>query len=121
MDAIFEPIKEIRNASHRIAERYNLSLDWLNLAVRMFVVEHPKQVLFDFPNLKVLVPEPDYLLAMKLLSLRPATFDEDDIEFLLEKLEIRSAENALSILRDYYPNKEIKPAILFWLEKYFSK
>src|SRR4051812_28003384 len=120
IDAIFEPVNEIRNASHRIAERYNLSLDWLNFAVRMFVVEHPKQVLFDFPNLKVLVPEPDYLLAMKLLSLRPATFDENDVEFLLQKLEITSAEDALSVIRDYYPNKEIKPVMLLWLEKYFS-
>lgn len=121
VDAIFEPVREIRNAARRVAERNSLDVGWLNLAVKMFVVEHEKQVLFDFPNLKVFIPDPDYLLAMKLLSLRPATFDEDDIEFLLEKLNIQSAEEALAIIRDYYPKKEIKPATDLWLENYFSR
>ena len=44
VDAIFEPIREIRNASHRIADRHNLSIDWLNLAVKMFVVRHNRDV-----------------------------------------------------------------------------
>ncbi len=66
IDAIFQPVREIRNASHRIAERHGLELDWLDLAVRMFVVEHKREVLFDMSNLLVTVPEADYLLAMKL-------------------------------------------------------
>src|SRR5205085_10236929 len=59
VDAIFEPVREIRHAAHKIAERHGLKLDWLNLAVRMFVVEHKRQVLFELPNLIVTIPEAD--------------------------------------------------------------
>lgn len=59
VDAIFEPVKFIRGAIYRIAEKYNLNQDWLNFAVRIFVVEHEKQILFEFPNLKVYVPTAD--------------------------------------------------------------
>ncbi len=121
VDAIFEPIKEIRNASHRIAERYDLKLDWLNLAVKMFVVEHPRQVLFEFSNLRVTVPDPDYLLAMKMLALRPDTEDEDDATFLIDRLGLKTSTDVLEIVSEYYPQKEVKPATIFWLEKFFDK
>jgi hypothetical protein len=121
VDAIFEPIKEIRDASHRIAERHGLRLDWLNLAVKMFVVEHPRQVLFEFPNLIVTVPDPTYLLAMKMLALRPNTTDEDDAIFLIEKLGIRSADQVIELIEDFYPNKEVKHGTRLWLDEYFAK
>ena len=71
--AIFEPIKFIRSAITKIAERHGLRQDWLNLAVKMFVVEHEKKILFNFPHLKVYVPTADYLLAMKVLATRADT------------------------------------------------
>jgi len=52
----------------RVAQAYGLRPDWLNDAVKDFVVEHSQRVLFNFPALKVYVPEPDYLLAMKTLA-----------------------------------------------------
>src|SRR5437762_2607046 len=67
VDAIFAPVREIRRAAQRIADRHGLRKDWMNLAVKMFLVEHKKNVLFDFPNLQVLVPEGDYIFAMKVL------------------------------------------------------
>jgi len=120
VDAIFEPVKEIRNASHRIAERHGLELDWLNLAVKMFVVNHPRQVLFDLSNLKVTIPEADYLLAMKMLALRAETEDENDAEFLIERLGLKNREAVLAIVSDYYPKKEVTPKTIFWLDEYFS-
>ena len=87
VDAIFEPVKFIRRAISKIAERHNLRQDWLNLAVKMFVVEHERQILFDFPNLKVFVPTADYLLAMKVLAARADTEDVSDIKFLLKELK----------------------------------
>lgn len=120
VDAIFEPIKEIRNASHRIAERHNLRLDWLNLAEKMVVVEHPREVLFEFPNLIVTIPDAKYLLAMKLLALRPNTEDESDAIFLIGKLGIKSRDQAIELVRGFYPNKEVKPGLVLWLEDFFS-
>jgi hypothetical protein len=121
VDAIFEPVKEIRNASHRIAERYNLKLDWLNFAVKMFVVEHKRQVLLNLSHLKIFVPEGDYMLAMKILSFRPDTSDIDDVKFLIDRLGISSADEAVSVVANYYPRKVVKPETIFRLEELFEE
>ncbi len=121
VDAIFEPIKEIRDASHRIAERHGLRLDWLNLAVKLFVVEHPRQALFEFSNLIVTIPDANYLLAMKMLALRANTEDESDAIFLIKHLGLTSADDIVSRIKGFYPGKEIKPATLLWLDEYFEK
>jgi len=120
VDAIFEPVKVIRGSIYRIAEKYGLNQDWLNLAVKIFVVDHEKAVLFDFPNLKVFVPTADYLLAMKVLALRAESLDAADVEFLIKYLGLENIEDVLSIVSDYYPKKEIKPETKFQLEEIFE-
>ncbi len=121
VDAIFEPVKFMRNAITKIAERHNLRQDWLNLAVKMFVVEHEKKILFDFPNLKIYVPTADYLLAMKILAARADTEDVSDIEFLLDELNIVELSQTLEIVGKYYPKKIVKPETRFLLEEIFEK
>ncbi len=121
IDAIFEPVKFIRSAIRKITERYDLPLDWLNFAVKMFVVEHEKEILFDFSNLKVFVPVPEYLLAMKILAARAESFDLDDIKFLVEKLNLPTVESAIKIVGNYYPHKTVKPETVFLLEEIFEK
>jgi hypothetical protein len=120
IDAIFHPVKEIRNAAHRVAERHKLSLDWLNHAVRMFVVKHERELLFELSNLQVTVPESDYLLAMKVLALRPQTEDENDAIFLIKQLGLDNKNDVLQLVADYYPKKEVSAKTLVWLEEYFS-
>ena len=121
VDAIFEPVKAIRLAAGKVGERHNLDTGWLNLAVKMFVVEHPKNVLFDFPNLKVFVPDGEYMLAMKVLSARPDSSDLEDIEFLLGYLHIRNLGDIVDIVQNYYPRKEIKGETIFLLEELLTK
>ena len=121
VDAIFEPISEIRNAAHRIAERHDLRLDWLNLAVKMFVVEHSRQVLYEFSNLRVTIPDADYLLAMKMLALRTDTEDESDATFLIDRLGLKSPAEVIEIVEEYYPQKHVKPETVLWLENFFQK
>lgn len=121
IDAIFEPVKQIRRAASKVGERHNLNIGWLNFAVKIFVVEHEKRILSDFPNLKVFVPETDYLLAMKILAARADTSDLDDIKFLIKDLQIKSVEDALEIVRNYYPHKEIKAETVFLLEEILEK
>ena len=120
VDAIFEPVREIRNASHRVAERHGLEIGWLNMAVKMFVVDHPRQTLFDLSNLIVTVPEADYLLAMKMRALRSDTEDEKDAEFLISHLGLKDSQEVLDIISEYYPNKEITQETSFWLNEYFA-
>jgi hypothetical protein len=120
VDAVFEPIKSIRGIISKIAEKYHLRQDWLNFVVKIFVVEHEKQILFDFKNLKVFAPNSDYLLAMKVLALRAESFDSEDVKFLIDILQILSVEKVLEIVKNYYPRKEIKSETIFQLEELFE-
>ncbi|MGI8786926.1 MAG: DUF6036 family nucleotidyltransferase [Pyrinomonadaceae bacterium] len=121
VDAIFEPVKFIRQAIAKIAERHDLRQDWLNLAVKMFVVEHEKKILFDFPNLKVFVPTADYLLAMKILAARADTEDVSDIKFLSKELNLDKVSQAVEIVKRYYPKKEVKAETRFLLEEIYGE
>ena len=121
VDAIFEPVRVIRGVISRIAERHGLRQDWLNFAVKMFVVEHEKKILFNFPNLKVYVPTVDYLLAMKVLAARADTEDVSDIKFLSNELKLNDCTQIAEIVRKYYPNKIIKAETEFLLEEILKK
>lgn len=120
VDAIFQPTSQMRQAAARVAERHDLRPDWLNDAVKGFVVQHAQRVLFDLPNLKVYVPEPDYLLAMKTLAARVEGTDPEDVRFLINLLDLRSAEEVFAVLERYYPRQRIKPATQFFVEEIFG-
>jgi hypothetical protein len=54
---------------------------------------------------KVLIAQPEYLLAMKSLACRigEAFHDEEDVRYLLRLLDIRRHENALQVITRFYP------------------
>lgn len=120
VDAIFKPARQIREAAQKVAVKQNLREDWLNDAVKGFVVPHPKKIFFNFSNLKIYTPEPDYLLAMKTLSARVDAMDKGDILFLIERLKIQNAQEVFSVLEKYYPHRQIKPATQFFIEELFE-
>jgi Nucleotidyltransferase of unknown function (DUF6036) len=120
VDAIFEPVRYIRKAARRVAEKHGLPIGWLNNAVEIFLVPHEKRVLLDLSHLKVYGPAPDYLLAMKILSARANTMDRGDIEFLLRELGLTKASDALDIVKHYYPHKEVKPAARMLVQELFD-
>jgi hypothetical protein len=121
IDAVFKPTQQIREAIKRIAEAYNLKEDWLNDAVKGYVVVHPQKALLNLSNLKIFVPEPDYLLAMKTLAARVEGTDKQDVQFLINLLGLKSAQEVFSILEKYYPRQHIKPATQFFIEELFEK
>jgi len=120
VDAIFEPVRYIRMAARRVAERHGLPIGWLNTAVEMFLVPHERRMLLDLSHLKVYIPPADYLLAMKVLSARPGTLDEDDLAVLINHLELGSPEEVTEIVKSYYPNKEVNPRARILLEEIFK-
>jgi hypothetical protein len=121
VDAIFEPVQKLREAISEVARANNLNEDWLNDSVKGFVVNHNQQIFFNWPNLKIYIPEPDYLLAMKALASRVDTRDKDDIQFLINKMEITTAKDVFKILEKYYPKEQIKPATQFFIEELFAE
>ena len=120
VDAVFKPIRYIRRAAGRIAERHRLPKGWLNHAVKMFLVPHEQRILFDMSNLKVYVPPAEYLLAMKMLSARADMRDRNDIKILIAKLGLTNEDSVLEIVRHYYPRKEVKPATLILIKEIFE-
>ena len=121
VDAVFRPTSEIRHAVELIAKRHDLPSDWLNDGVKGYLVEHQQRILLDLSNLKVFVPEPDYLLAMKTLSARADTFDKTDVKLLIDQLKLHSPEEVFSIVEKYYPRHQIKPATQYFIEELFEK
>lgn len=120
VDAIFEPAQKLREAIKVVAQENELDEDWLNDSVKGFVVKHKRQTLFNWPNLKIYIPEPDYLLAMKTLAARVDTKDREDIQFLIKQLDLQTPEEVFKILENYYPRKQIKPATQFFVEELFE-
>lgn len=121
VDAVFAPTGEIREAAAEVARARGLPLDWLNDGVKGFVVEHARNVAIDLSHLRVLVPEPDYLLAMKAMAARVDTADRDDVKFLIQRLCLRSPDDVFAILARYYPAERIKPATRFFIEEIFER
>ena len=121
VDAIFRPSAQIREAARKVAKVRGLEPDWLNDAVKGFLVPHKQRVLFDFTNLKIYVPEPDYMLAMKAISARANTLDANDVRVLIDLLKINTAGEVLDIVEKYYPREQIKPATQFFIEELFGQ
>lgn len=110
LDGYFVPKQQIRKIAESIAEEEDLPANWLNDAVKGFFGQHPEFNLFlEKKNLKVFLAKPEYLLAMKCLSLRlgPGFQDEEDLRYLLRYLNIETYQDAIQIIQQYYPLKQI--------------
>jgi Nucleotidyltransferase of unknown function (DUF6036) len=121
VDAVFRPARQIRQAAERVAQTHDIRGDWLNDAVKGFVVPHARRVLFDFPHLKVYVPEPDYLLAMKAIAARVDETDREDAGLLIRLLKLKTPDEVFAIVEKYYPRHQIKPATQFFIEEMFGQ
>ena len=106
VDAIFQPSQLVRELAKGIAEEYGLSMDWLNDAVKGFVSTRHEVTagnLPQFPHLRVTMPIPEYLLAMKCMASRIAatageTSDLADIRFLVRHLGLNSPKAVLDLV-----------------------
>ncbi len=122
IDAIFKPSTTIRSCAKQMAFDYNLSDDWLNDGVKGFLPGNPKnrsEVLI-LPGIKVWVPEPEYLLAMKVISARVDTSDGDDIKFLINHLHLKNPAQVFEIVCGYYSENEIPAKARFFIEELFE-
>ena len=94
MDAAFRPSASVRQAAIRVAERAGVEPDWLNDGVKGFLSNadaDSKQLFGTYPSeaepgLRVMLPKPEYLFAMKCRAMRVGGADEsadiDDIRHL---------------------------------------
>jgi hypothetical protein len=118
VDGLFRPARQVREAAARVAVRAGIQADWLNDGVKGFLSEHGEYAAFlELDHLRVLVAQPEYLLAMKCLAFRiGAEFhDEDDIRYLLRHLDIGSYEQAIAVITRFYPLERFPQKTLYAL------
>jgi hypothetical protein len=120
VDALFAPAPVVRQAAERVADALDVDKHWLNDAVKGFL--SPKGEFNDYldlSHLRVLLARPEYLLAMKCLSMRlGAEFqDERDIQFLLRYLNIDEYDQAVATVSRYYPLERFPQKTLYALEE----
>jgi hypothetical protein len=124
VDAWFRPARQVREAAARVAVQAGIQADWLNDGVKGFLSERGEYSAFlELDHLRVMVAQPQYLLAMKCLALRiGAEFhDEDDIRYLLRHLDIRSYEQAVAMITRFYPLERFPQKTLYALAELLPK
>lgn len=121
VDAVFKPTSEMRQAIARVAERNSLPENWLNDGVKEFLVPHPQRTFLNLSHLKVYMPEPDYLLAMKAISARAESYDPEDVKLLIHLLGLKNPNEVFTIIEKYYPRQQIKPATQYFIEELFEQ
>jgi hypothetical protein len=104
-------------AAREIAERHGWPPNWLNDGVRTFLspnVEAPEgHELFAtypdeaHPGLRVFTPKPEYMLAMKLMSLRiePGGKDLDDVLAFMRVVGVSDKRQIVDFAARFYPRR----------------
>lgn len=129
VDALFQPAEAIRELARRIADDQHLPEHWLNDGVKGFIsARHETTVgnLPQFPHLRLTMPVPEYLLAMKCMAARiggsvDEPSDVNDIVFLVGHLKLKSAKNVLDLVGRYYPPNRIPVKTQYLIEGLFEE
>ena len=120
VDAVFVPKETVRRLAREVARDASVSENWLNDAVKGFLSDRGEFARWlELSNLRVFVPVPEYLLAMKCIAFRlgPEFHDEEDVRYLLRHLNVERSEDALAIVERYFPADRIPPKTRFALQE----
>ncbi len=129
VDALFQPAQTVRELAQQLGSELNLPVDWLNDGVKGFVSarhETTAQNLPQFAHLRLSMPVPEYLLAMKCMAARiGGTADEPsdiaDIVFLIRHLQLKSAREVLDLVAQYYPPQRTSVKTRYLVEGLFDE
>ena len=123
VDGVYVPARELREAAARVAVHARVAANWLNDGVKGYLSDRADFVPFlELDHLRVMVAQPEYLLAMKCLAWRiGAEFhDEDDVRYLLRHLGLTSYEQAVEVITRYYPRERFPQKTLYGLAELLS-
>lgn len=114
-------------AADEVASRYGLETGWLNDAVGIFISDKPDyRLVGDFPSerpgLRVFRASAEYMLAMKLMSMRSALESNDvrDVWDLVDRCGVSTADEARSFLARFYPGQRLPRRNSLILEDLFE-
>lgn len=108
IDAAYSPATVIDEVVTEIAQERGISSNWLNQKAAQFFPAHglPEgDVVIEREGLTVSVGPAPLLLAMKLRAARLGR-DNDDIAVLLRLCDVRSVDEAIAVLDEWYDGEE---------------
>ena len=129
VDALFQPASVIRDIAVQIGASRSLPDDWLNDGVKGYLSARHEVTAGDlpqFPSLKLTMPVPEYLLAMKCLAARIGgaagePSDVGDIRTLIDQLKIKTPGDVLDLVARYYPAGRIPVKTQYLIEGMFEE
>lgn len=119
VDAVFMPHGIVLEEARKVARDLGLPDWWLNEQASVYISgkeDASKRRVFDHPGLRVMAASPAHVFAMKARAAR--TRDIDDLRLLADIIGLNSAEEALRICAEFYPDEPVSPrstAVLFEL------
>lgn len=118
IDGIFQPTQVIHKASEKVAKKFGLSKNWLNDAAKAyFYTDPPRQSVMELSHLRIWAPSADYMLAMKCISARFDSHDQEDVKFLINHLNLKSVSEVFKVICRYYPEQQIPVKTKFFVEE----
>ena len=108
VDARFVPHGIVLEEARRVADDLGLPPWWLNEQATVYISgkdDPGKRRVFDHPGLRVMAASPEHVFAMKALAAR--TRDIDDLRLLAGMIGVATADAALQICADFYPDEPI--------------
>jgi hypothetical protein len=110
IDAIMMPADLIQKAALSVSETLHLdNFFWINDAAKVFASQKPEFVEFNLSlsHLKVMTASAEYMFAMKALSARSGTSDEDDLIWLKNELKLQGIDEAYLSIERFYPKQKL--------------
>ena len=110
VDPLFVPHGVVLEEARNVAQDLGLPAWWLNEQASVYISgkdDPGRRRVFDHPGLRVTAASPRHIFAMKALAAR--TRDVDDLRLLASIIEVDSAETALRICAEFFPDEHVPP------------
>lgn len=121
VDATFVPHGIVIEEARHVADDLGLPSWWLNEQASVYISgkdDPGKRRVFDHPGLRVMAASPAHIFAMKALAAR--TRDVDDLRLLSAIIGVESADEALRICADFYPDEPVPQRSIAVLRELFG-
>jgi hypothetical protein len=121
VDATFVPHGIVIEEARLVADDLGLPSWWLNEQASVYISgkdDPGKRRVFDHPGLRVMAASPGHIFAMKALAAR--TRDVDDLRLLSAIIGVESADEALRICADFYPDEPVPQRSIAVLRELFG-
>jgi len=118
---LFVPHGIVLEEARNVAEDLGLPPWCLNEQASVYISgkdDPDKRRVFDHPGLRVTAASPRHVFAMKALAAR--TRDVDDLRVLAEIIGVESADAALQICAEFYPDEAVSPRSAAILQELFG-